>query len=138
MSGQGGNEGRAMARWGRNEAEPGAVAPSRLGKRSVILPVIVFAGYAVGIIAYAIITWVAGPSDAFEFAQNIVMDYLMALFLVVAPVMHIAGVVCGAMALARSNDNRWLGLLGITINGLSVAAGLGVFWAAVKAGSAWT
>jgi hypothetical protein len=126
-----------MAGWGRNNVEPGAVARGKLGKRSVILPLIVFAGYAVGVIAIGIITW-AVPSDTSEFAQNIATDYLMAVFLIVAPVMHIAGLVFGAMALARSNDNRWLGLLGVTINGLSVAAGLALFWAMVQAGSAWT
>ena len=51
---------------------------------------------------------------------------------------HVTGVVFGVMALARSNDSRGLGLLGIVLNGLSVAGGLALLAAMASTIGAFT
>jgi hypothetical protein len=122
-----------MAQWGRSASAPGVVAQSRLGQRSVILALVAFAA---GLAAVAVL--VALPGDASAPVQNVATAFFMAIFLLVAPVMHIAGVICGLMALGRSNDNRLLGLVGIILNGLSVAAGLLVLWAMISTMGAFT
>lgn len=109
-----------MAQWGRGaDAVPGTVARTTFGKRSVILAL---AAFAAGAVAIAIM--VAMPSDASQRAQNIGTAIFAAVFLLAGPIAHITGVVFGVMALARANDSRGLGLLGIVLNGLSVAGGL--------------
>ncbi|MEP6566027.1 MAG: hypothetical protein ABJB10_12895 [Mesorhizobium sp.] len=123
----------ALAQWGRSEAAPVAVAPSKLGKRSVMLALVAFAAGTIGIV-----TLVAMPRDASELTQNIATGYFMVVFLLVAPIMHIVGVICGAMALARSNDNRALGLVGIILNGLSVLAGVLILLAMASTIGAFT
>jgi hypothetical protein len=95
------------------------VVQTKLGKRSVILAL---AAFAAGAVAIAIM--VAMPSDASQLTQGVATGFFMLVFLLAAPVAHVAGVVFGVMALARSNDSRGLGLLGIVLNGLSVAGGL--------------
>ncbi len=111
-----------MAQWGRSTtAVPGAVAQGGLGKRSVIFALSAFAAGAL-----AITILVAMPSDASTLAQNIATGFFMAVFLLAAPLAHIAGAVFGVMALVRSNDSRALGVLGIILNGLSVMAGLAI------------
>jgi hypothetical protein len=62
----------------------------------------------------------------------------MAVFLLAGPLAHVTGFVFGIMALARSNDNRALGLLGIILNGLSVAAGLAILAAMASTIGAFT
>jgi hypothetical protein len=125
--------GETVAQFGRTAAPPGTIAQSRLAKRSVILALVAFAAGAI-----AVATMVALPSDASALAQNVATAFFMAIFLLVAPVMHIAGVICGLMALGRSNDNRLLGLVGIILNGVSVAAGLLVLWAMISTMGAFT
>ncbi len=124
-----------MAQWGRGStaAVPGEVVRTKLGKRSVILAL---AAFAAGAVAIAIM--VAMPSDASELAQNIGTGFFMVVFLLAAPVAHVTGMVFGVIALARSNDNRALGLLGIVLNGLSLAAGLALLAAAVSSIGAFT
>lgn len=73
---------------------PGAVACKTFGKRSVILALVAFTAGAL-----AIAMMVAMPSDASQRVQNIATGFFMAVFLLAAP-------------LARSNDNRALGLPG--------------------------
>ena len=114
-------------------AMPGAVARSRFGKRSVILAL---AAFAAGAIAIAIM--VAMPSDASQLVQNIATGFFMAVFLLAGPLAHVTGLVFGIMALVRSNDSRALGLLGIVLNGLSVAAGLAVLVAMASTIGAFT
>ena len=108
-----------MAQWGRSaDALPGVVAKGRLGKRSVILALLAFGA---GVIALT--TMVALPTDASERTQNIASGVFMAVFLLAGPLAHIAGLIFGLMALARSNDNRVLGVVGILLNGGSLAVG---------------
>ncbi|UVK36775.1 hypothetical protein LHFGNBLO_003735 [Mesorhizobium sp. AR10] len=109
-----------MAQWGRSvDAAPGVVAKGKLGKRSVILALAAFAAGAV-----ALATMVALPSNASALAQNIATSAFMAVFLLAAPLAHIVGLIFGLMALARSNDSRLLGVVGILLNGISLAAGI--------------
>lgn len=123
-----------MAQWGRSTAAIlGAVARSRFGKRSVILAL---AAFTAGALAIAIM--VAMPSDTSQSVQNVAIGFFMAVFLLAAPLAHITGFVFGIMALARSNDNRALGLLGIILNGLSVAAGLAILAAMASTIGAFT
>ena len=111
--------GVAMAQWGRSsDALPGAAAKGRLGKRSVILALLAFGA---GVIALT--TMVALPTDASERAQNIATGVFMAVFLLAGPLAHIAGLIFGLMALARSNDSRVLGVVGVLLNGGSLAVG---------------
>jgi|GEM_PF-6025708 len=112
---------------------PGGVARKTFGKRSVILALVAFTA---GAIAIAIL--VAMPSDASQRVENIATGYFMAVFLLAAPLAHITGAVFGVMALARSNDNRALGLLGIILNGLSVTAGLAILAAMASTIGAFT
>lgn len=62
----------------------------------------------------------------------------MTIFLLAAPLAHIAGVIFGLMALSRSNDSRLLGLVGILLNGASLAIGAWVFMAMVSTLGAFT
>ena len=119
-----------MAQWGRSAAAavPGAAAQTTFGKRSVILALAAFAAEAV-----AIAIMVAMPSIASELTQNVANGFAMLVFLLAGPAAHITGVVFGVIALARSNDSRALGLLGIVLNGLSLAAGVAVLSAAISA-----
>ena len=123
-----------MAQWGRStEAVPGAVARGRFGKRSVILAL---AAFTAGALAIAIM--VAMPSDTSQSVQNVATGFFMAVFLLAGPLAHVTGLVFGIMALVRSNDNRALGLLGIILNGLSVAAGLAILAAMASTIGAFT
>lgn len=123
-----------MAQWGRSAgATPGAVARSRFGKRSVILAL---GAFTAGALAIAIM--VAMPSDTSQSVQNVATGFFMAVFLLAGPLAHVTGFVFGIMALARSNDNRALGLLGIILNGLSVAAGLAILAAMASTIGAFT
>ena len=123
-----------MAQWGRSTAVmPDAVARGRLGKRSVILAL---AAFTAGALAIAIM--VAMPSDTSQSVQNVAIGFFMAVFLLAGPLAHVTGLVFGIMALARSNDNRALGLLGIILNGLSVAAGLAILAAMASTIGAFT
>ena len=108
-----------MTQFGRSaDALPDAVAKGKLGKRSVILALLAFAAGAI-----VLATMVALPSNASELAQNIATGVFMGVFLLAAPVAHIAGLIFGLMALARSNDSRALGVVGILLNGGSLAIG---------------
>lgn len=122
-----------MAQWGRTADAPGAVVQGRLGKRSVILALCAFAA---GMLAITIL--VAMPSNASQLVQDGATWFFMAVFLLAAPLAHITGLVFGFMALVRSNDNRALGLLGIILNGLSVAAGFGILVAMASTIGAFT
>lgn len=123
-----------MAQWGRSAgATPGAVARSQFGKRSVILAL---GAFTAGALAIAIM--VAMPSDTSQSVQNVATGFFMAVFLLAGPLAHVTGFVFGIMALARSNDNRALGLLGIILNGLSVAAGLAILAAMASTIGAFT
>ncbi|QPC93336.1 hypothetical protein [Mesorhizobium sp. INR15] len=122
-----------MGQWGRTADAPSVVVQGRLGKRSVILALSAFAAGAI-----AITILVAMPSDASQLVQNIATGFFMAVFLLAAPLAHVTGVVFGIMALARSNDSRSLGLLGIILNGLSVMAGLGILAAMASTIGAFT
>ncbi len=112
---------------------PGAVAQGKFGKRSVILAL---AAFTAGALAIAIM--VAMPSDTSQSVQNVATGFLMAVFLLAGPLAHVTGLVFGIMALVRSNDNRALGLLGIILNGLSVAAGLAILAAMASTIGAFT
>ena len=112
---------------------PGAVAQGKFGKFSVVLALSAFAAGALSITIL-----VAMPSDTSQLVQNIATGFFMAVFLLAAPLAHITGVVFGIMALARSNDSRSLGLLGIILNGLSVMAGLGILAAMASTIGAFT
>jgi hypothetical protein len=114
-------KGGGVAQWGRGAAvaAPDAATRTTFGKRSVMLALAAFCAGAV-----AITIMVAMPSDASQLVQNIATGFFMVVFLLAGPLAHITGVVFGVMALARSNDNRSLGLLGVVLNGLSVALGL--------------
>ena len=106
-----------MTRWGRSAgALPDAAAKGRLGKRSVMLALAAFAANAIGFSATSIL-----PSGASELSQDIAKGISIAIFLLGAPLAHGAGLIFGLMALARSNDSRLLGLVGILLNGLSLA-----------------
>ncbi|ESZ43061.1 hypothetical protein X732_09075 [Mesorhizobium sp. L2C066B000] len=110
---------QTMAQWGRSaDALPGAVVTSMFGKRSVILALLAFGA---GVIALT--TMVALPAHASERAQNIATAFFMAVFLLAGPLAHIAGLIFGLMALVRSNDSRVLGVVGILLNGGSLAVG---------------
>ena len=123
-----------MVQWGRGAAAvPGEVVPTKLGKRSVMLAL---AAFAAGAVAIAIM--VAMPSDASQLTQGVATGFFMLVFLLAAPVAHVAGVVFGVMALARSNDSRGLGILGIVLNGLSVAGGLALLAAMASTIGAFT
>lgn len=112
---------------------PGAVARKTFGKRSVILALTAFAA---GALAIAIM--VAMPGDASQLVQNIATGFFMLVFLLAGPLAHVTGLVFGIMALVRANDNRALGLLGIVLNGLSVAAGLAILAAMASTIGAYT
>jgi hypothetical protein len=124
-----------MAQWGRSAAVavPGAVAQTTFGKRSVILALAAFVAGAV-----AITIMVAMPSDASERTQSVATGFFMLVFFLAGPLAHITGLVFAVMALARSNDNRSLGLLGIVLNGLSVALGLALLAAMASTIGAFT
>lgn len=123
-----------MVQWGRGAAAvPGEVVQTKLGKRSVILAL---AAFAAGAVAIAIM--VAMPDDASQLTQGVATGFFMLVFLLAAPAAHVAGVVFGVMALARSNDSRGLGLLGIVLNGLSVAGGLALLAAMASTIGAFT
>ena len=112
--------GVAMAQWGRSaDALPGVVAKGKFGKRSVMLALAAFAADAIVFIAMVVL-----PSGASELSQNVATGAFMTIFLLAAPLAHIAGLIFGLMALARSNDSRLLGLVGILLNGLSLAVGV--------------
>jgi hypothetical protein len=123
-----------VPQWGRSAtATPGVVAQGKFGKRSVILAL---AAFTAGAIAIAIM--VAMPSDTSQPVQNVATGFFMAVFLLAGPLAHVTGFVFGIMALARSNDSRSLGLLGIILNGLSVAAGLAILAAMASTIGAFT
>ncbi|QKD17691.1 hypothetical protein [Mesorhizobium sp. NZP2077] len=112
---------------------PGAVTRGQFGKRSVTLAL---AAFTAGALAIAIM--VAMPSDTSQSVQNVATGFFMAVFLLAGPLAHVTGFVFGIMALARSNDSRSLGLLGIILNGLSVAAGLAILAAMASTIGAFT
>ena len=78
-----------MVQWGRGAAAvPGEIVQTKLGKRSVILAL---AAFAAGAVAIAIM--VAMPSDASQLTQGVATGLFMLVFLLAAPVAHVAGVV---------------------------------------------
>lgn len=98
-----------MTQWGRSaDALPGVVATGRLGKRSIMLALAAFAADAIVFTAMVLL-----PSGTSEVSPNVVTGVFMTIFLLAAPLAHIAGVIFGLMALARSNDSRLLGLVGV-------------------------
>ena len=117
-----------MAQWGRSaDALPGAVAKGKLGKRSVMPALAAFAANAIGFAVAAIL-----PSGASELSEDIAKGISMTIFLLAAPLAHIAGLIFGLIALARSNDSRLLGLVGILLNGLALAVGIWLVTLAVS------
>ena len=126
--------GATMTQWGRSaDALPGAVAKGKFGKRSIMLALVAFAADAIVFTAM-----VELPSGASELSQNVATGVFMTIFLLAAPVAHVAGVIFGLMALARSNDSRLLGLVGILLNGASLAIGAWLLMAMVSTLGAFT
>jgi hypothetical protein len=96
--------GATMTQWGRSaDALPGVVAKGKFGKRSVMLALAAFAADAIVFTAMVVL-----PSGASELSQNVATGVFMTIFLLAAPLAHIAGLIFRLMALARSNDSHLL------------------------------
>ncbi|TPM41727.1 hypothetical protein [Mesorhizobium sp. B2-3-4] len=130
---RGANVGVVVAQWGRAADASTAIVQGKFGKRSVILALCAFAA---GLLA--IIIMVAMPGDASQPVQNLATGFFMAVFLLAGPLANLTGFVFGIMALARSNDSRSLGVLGIILNGFSVAVGVGILAAMASTIGAFT
>jgi hypothetical protein len=61
-------------------------------------------------------------SEVFKF--NTLGAIIIIISTICAPIAHIVGIVMGAKALTRQNDNKKWGAIGIALNGMLIAFGL--------------
>jgi hypothetical protein len=126
--------GATIAQWGRSaDVLPGVVAEGKFGKRSIMLALAAFAADAIVFTAMVVL-----PSGASEVSENVATGVFMTIFLLAAPLAHITGLIFGLMALARSNDSRLLGPVGILLNGVSLAVGAWLLMAMASTLGAFT
>ncbi len=103
-----------MTQWGRRAGTAVDDSPrdgwSRAGKS------IFCALLALGCVLLPVAVLTALPTDVPEFLSTIVTIVVALAFLVVAPALHVAGVVFGLVALFGQGDRRLLGGVGAALN----------------------
>jgi hypothetical protein len=122
--------------WGRQGAAPAMAMPIRrasYGRRSVMLA---FAALATVLITVGAL--IAVPSGSPEPLSTIMTFATAAVYLVVAPLLHIAGAVYGIASLSREGDRKVLGVVGFLLNVMLLGAGAWLGWIAVGSMGAFT
>lgn len=107
--------------WGRQANEPpgAAAAPRRrFGLTSILLAVAALA-LVIACAAY-LINLPAGSSDTRE---TVAIYVLIFVYFIVAPALHIAGIVYGIRALADPAGGKVSGVIGVLLNALLLVAG---------------
>ena len=95
------------------------------GKLSVQIAVGIFVAATILLVAFYQIPEKAAWHDAAAGAVVIAVGIL-------APLGHLAGLVLGVVAMFRTGDRRLLGLIGVLLNLLVVAIGVGLIYLAAK------
>jgi hypothetical protein len=126
-----------MTQWGRGgtgllNAEAMTVS-RRYGQRSVWLAAIAF---VLGIASLILLVNV--PKDLPPDWQDIADYTFVALYLGVAPLLHLVGIVFGLQAIFRAGERRGLGLLGLVLNVVSVMIGTGFVYVGLTAAGRFT
>lgn len=126
-----------MTQWGRGgtgllNAEAMTVG-RRYGQRSIWLAAIAF---VLGIASLILLVNV--PKDLPPDWQDIADYTFVALYLGVAPLLHLVGIVFGLQAIFRAGERRGLGLLGLVLNVVSVMIGTGFVYVGLTAAGRFT
>lgn len=118
------------AHFGRNANVEGP--RRRLGLWSLLCAFLAF-----GLVIAALIFMVNLPNDASDLSTNIATTVLLVTYFLVAPVVHVTGVVLGVRGLSRGGESRFRCILGIGLNvalvgigallGMMAASGIGAF-----------
>lgn len=98
----------------------------------------VFCAFLALVLVIGALAWMVSlPADASEAVTNLATIVLVAVYVVVAPILHIAGTVFDLAGLFRVDDRRWLCILGAILNigllgagvllGSSALLGIGAF-----------
>jgi len=98
-----------------------AVEPKR-GKFGVIAFVLAGLAFALFTIAFSI--FVNVPATAPDAARDVSLLFFVAVFLVIAPLMELAGIVLGIASLFRAGDRKILGFVSVILNAFFLAGGL--------------
>lgn len=116
--------------FGRNAAS--IAGPRRLGLWSLLCAFLAF-----GLVIAALVFMINVPDDASDTMTNIATTAMLLAYLLVAPVLHITGVVLGVGGLIRGGESRVRCILGIILNlvlvgigallGVIAASGIGAF-----------
>lgn len=127
-----------MSKWGRAAsidagASAGAAAPSRLGRRSLLCALA-----AIVVAIAAVVIFASVSATAPEIVKDIATVAFLVMFLVVAPAIHVFGVLFGLTALFRSGDSRALGAVGVVLNLVSLIVGAGIVYAGLSGMAAFT
>ena len=122
-----------MPSWGRNAVPlAGIVAPPRYGLRSILCAILAFS-----LVIAALIFMVNVPNDAPETLADAATFTMLGTYLVVAPLLHIAGAVFAILGLARG-DSRIRCVVGLLLNIVLVMMGAGMGWLALGGVGAYT
>lgn len=122
-----------VVKWGRN-AEPGSgTAGSHDGRRSILLAL-----GALTLVVAALAFMVGLPTGTAEPWPTIATFAVAASYFLVAPLLHLAGLVFGIRGLVRGGERRLPCVFGILLNVGLVVAGVLVLMAVLPAMGAFT
>jgi hypothetical protein len=100
----------------------GSAAEPKRRKFGVIAFVLAGAAFALFTVAFSI--FVNMPPTAPDAARDVSLLFFVAVFLVIAPLLELAGIVLGIASLFRAGDRKILGLLSVILNAFLLAGGL--------------
>jgi len=114
---------------GGSAAEP---VRRKFGVIAFVLAVVAFLLFTVGFSIFVNV-----PSTAPDAMRDAALLFFVAVFLVIAPVLELAGIVLGIASLFRSGDRRFLGFVSVILNACLLAGGvtLGIIMVASIGGS---
>jgi hypothetical protein len=111
-----------------------AAAPKRrkFGVISLVLAVVAFLLFTVGFSIFVNV-----PPTAPDAARDAALLFFVAVFLVITPLLELAGIGLGIASLFRSGDRKFLGFVGVILNAFLLAGGvtLGMIMVASIGGS---
>jgi hypothetical protein len=98
-----------------------AAAPVRrkFGVIAFVLAVVAFLLFSVGFTVFINV-----PSTAPDAMRDAALLFFVAIFLVITPLLELAGIVFGIASLFRAGDRKILGLLGAVLNAFLLAGGV--------------
>ena len=93
-------------------------------RRSFGVIAFVLAGLAFTLFTIAFSIFVNMPPTAPDAARDVSLLFFVAVFLVIAPLMELAGLVLGIASLFRSGDRKILGFVSVILNAFLLAGGV--------------